>query len=74
MACPILALMGGDDPGIPVEDVEEFRRALTHAGVSHEIVVYPGAPHSFFDRKHAEFADESRDAWGRVLAFIESHS
>ncbi len=30
----------------------------------------PGAPHSFFDRKAAEFAEESADAWRRVQAFI----
>ena len=74
MACPILALMGGDDPSIPEEDVEEFRRALEAADVSHEVVVYPGAPHSFFDRKYADYTDESADAWKRVLAFMGDHS
>jgi carboxymethylenebutenolidase len=74
MTCPILALMGGDDPGIPLEDVEEFGEALERAGVGHEVVVYPGAPHSFFDRKFADYAKESADAWSRVLAFIGDHS
>jgi carboxymethylenebutenolidase len=68
--CPILGLMAGDDPGIPAEAVEEFRQALENAGVDQEIVVYPGAPHSFFDRKQEEFADDSADAWRRVLDFI----
>jgi carboxymethylenebutenolidase len=68
---PILGLMGGADAGIPVEDVDEFDRALHAAGVEHELVVYPGAPHSFFDRKQDEFASESEDAWNRVLAFLE---
>jgi carboxymethylenebutenolidase len=36
-------------------------------------VTYPGAPHSFFDRKQEEFADESADAWERTLAFLERH-
>jgi carboxymethylenebutenolidase len=70
MTCPLLALMGGADAGIPREDVEEFGRALAAAGVSHEVVIYPGAPHSFFDRKYEEFAEESADAWARVLSFI----
>ncbi|HUF01336.1 MAG TPA: dienelactone hydrolase family protein [Gaiellaceae bacterium] len=73
MTAPILALMGGDDPGIPVEDVNAFDEALGEAGVEHEVVVYPGAPHSFFDRKHEEFAAESEDAWNRVLAFFERY-
>ncbi|MDQ3424866.1 MAG: dienelactone hydrolase family protein [Actinomycetota bacterium] len=65
--------MGGDDPGIPVEDVEAFDEALDDAGVEHEVIVYPGAPHSFFDRKHEEFAAASEDAWGRVIEFIERY-
>jgi carboxymethylenebutenolidase len=73
LAAPILALMGGDDPGIPVEDADAFDRALDKAGVEHDVVVYPGAPHSFFDRKHEEFAEASADAWRRVLAFVERH-
>jgi len=71
---PILGLMGGGDPGIPAEEVERFREALTAAGVEHELVVYPGAPHSFFDRKFDEYGDESADAWRRVLAFIEART
>lgn len=74
MACPILALQGGDDPAIPVEESTAFDRALDAAGVEHEVVVYPGAPHSFFDRKHEEFAAESEDAWRRVLAFLERYA
>ena len=71
VAAPILGLMGGDDPGIPQEDVDVWDAALDEAAVEHEIVVYPGAPHSFFDRKYEEFADASADAWNRTLAFLE---
>lgn len=74
MACPVLALMGGDDPSIPLEDVARFEAALAGAGVSHEVVVYPGAPHSFFDRRYQEFAADSADAWERVLAFIAANT
>jgi carboxymethylenebutenolidase len=72
--CPLLCLMGGDDPGIPVPEVEAFGVALEAAGRPHEIVIYDGAPHSFFDRKYDEFAADSADAWERVLGFIESNS
>ena len=74
MAAPVLALMGGADPGIPVEDVHAFDEALDAAGVEHEVVIYPGAPHSFFDRKQEQFAAESEDAWNRVLGFLERYS
>jgi carboxymethylenebutenolidase len=71
--CPILALQAGDDAGITADDNAAFERALAGADVEHEIVVYDGAPHSFFDRKQAEFAEASDDAWRRVLAFVSSH-
>jgi carboxymethylenebutenolidase len=74
MTAPILALQGGDDPGIPVEDSKALDDALAEAGVEHEVVIYPGAPHSFFDRKYEEFAADSEDAWNRVLAFLERYS
>ena len=69
MAGRVLGLFGGADQGIPPEAVATFEASLAAAGVPHELVTYPGAPHSFFDRKHAEFAAESADAWARVLAF-----
>lgn len=68
--CPVLALYGGDDRGIPAEAREAFDRALDEAGIEHRSVVYDGAPHSFFDRKATEFADASADAWREVLAFM----
>ena len=37
-------------------------------------MVYPGAPHSFFDRKQEQFAEASEDAWSRALAFVERYS
>lgn len=74
MTCPILALMGGDDPGIPLEAVKEFKEALESASVDHDVVVYPGAPHSFFDRKQSDFGEESADAWARMLTFIADNA
>ena len=70
--CPVLGLFGGADAAIALEDVEAYDRALDDAGVEHEIVTYPGAPHSFFDRSQAEHAAASDDAWRRVLDFLRS--
>ena len=74
IGCPILALQAGDDQGITADDNAAFEAALTGAGVEHEIVVYDGAPHSFFDRKQEQFADASDDAWRRTLAFVDAHA
>jgi carboxymethylenebutenolidase len=69
---PVLGLYGGADGGIAREDTDAYEAALDTAGVANSIVVYPGAPHSFFDRKMTEHADASRDAWARVLGFVDS--
>ena len=74
LSCPILALQAGDDGHITAEHNAEFDAALAAAGVEHEVVTYPGAPHSFFDRKQEDFADASDDAWNRVLAFVERYA
>ena len=74
LTAPILGLMGGADQAISAADIAEFERALETAGVEHEIVVYDGAPHSFFDRRYADFEDASEDAWRRVLDFIARHT
>ena len=71
---PILALQAGVDENITPEHNAAFEAALTAAGVEHELVVYEGAPHSFFDRRYEEYADASADAWQRVLAFVERHT
>ena len=71
---PILALQAGDDQHISAEMNQAFDRALTGAGVEHELITYDGAPHSFFDRRYEEFADASDDAWRRVLGFLDRHA
>ena len=71
---PILGLQAGADQNITAEHNAAFEEALKAAGVDHELVMYDGAPHSFFDRKQEEFADASDDAWRRTLEFIERHA
>ena len=40
----------------------------------HETVVYPGAPHGFFDRRAEQHHEAADDAWNRTLAFIRRHT
>ena len=70
----VLSLFGGADEGIPQADVDAFDEACRKANVKHDSTVYPGAPHSFFDRKHKEFADASADAWRKVQGFIKANN
>jgi carboxymethylenebutenolidase len=68
--CGVMSVFGGADEGIPQADVDAFDQACKKAKVKHDMKVYPGAPHSFFDRKYTEFAEASGDAWKRVQAFV----
>lgn len=70
---PVLGLFGGADPGIPADRVEEFGKALDNENVKNEMHIYDGAPHSFFDRAFAQFADECDDAWKRILNFLSDN-
>jgi carboxymethylenebutenolidase len=70
----VLSLFGGADQGIPQADVDQFNEACRKANVKHDSTVYPGAPHSFFDRKFTEFADASADAWRKVQGFIKANN
>ena len=71
---PILGLLGGADAGIPPNDAQKLDEQLDATGVHHDIVTYPGAAHGFFDRRYQEFANESTDAWTRMLTFIQMHT
>lgn len=73
MESPVLGLFGGADQGIPQTDIDRFDDALKRTQLEHELVIYPNAPHSFFDKKADEFAEASADAWVRVQAFIAAH-
>lgn len=72
--CDVLAIYGDADEGIPTAAITEYDAAMDKAKVRHETVVYPGAPHGFFDRKAADFATESADAWDRTLKFVRRHT
>jgi len=70
----VLGIFGGADQGIGPDTVSAFEQALQGAGVDHKVITYPNAPHSFFDRKQAEFAEASTAAWGEVLDFVKAHT
>ena len=61
------------DPGTrigPEKLWAKFDKALDDRNVSHHLVTYPGAPHSFFDRTFAQYEKECADAWRRALGFM----
>lgn len=72
-SCPLLGLFGGADASVSREDVDAFRRALDGSAIPNEIVMYDGAPHSFFDRTFEANAAASADAWARLMRFVEAN-
>ena len=70
MEAPLLMLLASDDAATPPEESAKFDHELTAAGVEHHAVTYDGAPHSFFDRSYAEWADACTDSWKQIFNFM----
>jgi carboxymethylenebutenolidase len=70
MQAPLLLLVAGSD-FTPTEEFEKFSGELVGAGVPNRMVVFDGAPHSFFDRTFTEHAAACEDAWHQILDFIQ---
>jgi carboxymethylenebutenolidase len=68
----ILGIFGGQDRGIPVEDVKKFETLLKEKGKKVEIVIYPDAGHAFENpnNKAGYRADDAADAWKRTVDFL----
>jgi carboxymethylenebutenolidase len=74
LRCPMLGLFGASDTEVPAALAESFEASLSKAGLPHEIAVYPGQPHGFFEWHHLGrdgHAEAAQDAWERVAAFLK---
>lgn len=74
LLAPVLGLYGGEDQGIPLDQVELMREELKRAGSPSDIVVYPDAPHAF----HADYRPTYRrepaiDGWKRMQWWLQRH-
>ncbi|MEN6585125.1 MAG: dienelactone hydrolase family protein, partial [Sulfuricella sp.] len=71
---PVLGLYGGQDQGIPLDDVEDMRAAIKKAGGKSEIHVYPDAPHAFnADYRPSYRKDAAEDGWKRMQAWLKKN-
>ena len=74
IGAPVLGLYGGQDQGIPLDDVEAMRAALKAADKSSEIVVFPEAGHAFFADYRPSFrAEDAAAGWAACLAWFRQH-
>ena len=72
--CPVMCHFGETDHAIPLDQVDQIRKALADAGKTHDVFVYDGAGHGFFcDQREGHFHEEAAKlSLERTLAFLET--
>ena len=70
--CPVVGSWPGSDITTKAAGILETGR--TAAGIPHDLKVYPGARHSFFnDQLRTDDPAAAADSWQRVLTFFAKH-
>lgn len=72
---PLLGLYAEHDHGISVDMVHSFDRELEAHHVPHEIHIYPGTVHAFFNdaRPTTYHPDAAKNAWKKTLAWLDKY-
>jgi carboxymethylenebutenolidase len=69
---PLLLIVGDQDAGVGMDNMEKYEAALDAANKDYESITYPGVGHGFmtFDPNAATFPQAS-DAWTATLQFLD---
>jgi carboxymethylenebutenolidase len=71
ITAPVLAIYGEADRGVSPEVARQRAALMDAAGVTNEMVIYPGAQHAFMnDRRPVYDPVAAADAWRRIVAFF----
>ncbi|HSG16267.1 MAG TPA: dienelactone hydrolase family protein [Anaerolineae bacterium] len=71
LQAPVLGHFASEDQGIPVADVRAFEQELERHDVPHQIHVYEGAHHAFFNNTRPVYDPQAAaDAWRRTLSWF----
>lgn len=70
---PLFLAFGGKDAGIPPQEVEAIRSALTEAGKTFELHVYPDEDHGFFRPGANRDSPAVHDVRPKVEEFLHKH-
>ena len=74
IGCPVLGFFGELDQGIPLSLVNDFEKELEANQIPHELHVYAGAEHAFFNDTRAAYHPEAAaDAWQRTIKWLQNH-
>src|SRR5581483_4762293 len=71
----VLGIFGGQDRGIPVDDVKKFESQLKSLGKKVEIHIYPDAGHAFenSNNKQGYREADAKDAWKQTVLWLEQN-
>jgi len=71
---PVVGLYGGNDPSIPLADVEEMRNRLQYSGSHSFIRIFPPASHAFFADYRSSYDKKSAEAaWQQMLEWFKQY-
>jgi carboxymethylenebutenolidase len=71
-SCPVVGSYPEQD--YTAKHGQKLEAVLASAGVPHDIKIYPGAGHSFFNDEGGSYnAGAAGDSWQRVQAFFDQH-
>ena len=72
---PVLGLYAEHDHGIPVEAVQAFAAEMKKQRVPHEVHIYPGTSHAFFNDTRPQIyqAAAAQAAWQKTLAWFRKY-
>jgi carboxymethylenebutenolidase len=74
MKAPVLGLYGAEDQGIPVAQVEAYKKALADDKKTAEFKIYPGAPHGFHaDYRGSYRKDAAEDGWNQMQGWLKKY-
>lgn len=68
-ALPALMLIAGNDVATTVADQQALAARMRKAGADVVDVVFPAAPHSFFDRNYSEWSAACDESWRQIITF-----
>jgi len=71
-SCPVVGSYPADDFTAPMG--RSLDAALTRHDIAHDVKIYPGAKHSFFNDRGGRFnKSAAEDSWARVMKFFGEH-
>jgi carboxymethylenebutenolidase len=72
---PLLGLFAEHDHNFSPEKVRDFEKELEKGSAPHEIHIYPGTQHAFFNDTRANIynAQAAQDAWERTIRWFQRY-